>query len=120
MMSIRPIGVFCLLGFLVALPGLLNAQVTATITGTVRDSSGAVVPDAKVTANNTGTNLSRTVTTDPTGQYVIPQLVVGAYEVRVEKDGFSPFLQTGVSLQANTQFHLRLGRECFVGGAPPG
>jgi hypothetical protein len=94
------------LGLLVALPGLLNAQVTATITGTVRDTSGAVVPQAKVTANNTGTNLSRTVTTDLTGQYVIPQLVVGAYEVRVEKDGFSPSLQTGVLLRANTQVQV--------------
>ncbi|MDP2999009.1 MAG: carboxypeptidase-like regulatory domain-containing protein, partial [Bryobacterales bacterium] len=95
-----------LLVVLVTLPGLLSAQVTATITGTVRDSSGAVVPQAKVTANNTGTNLSRTVTSDPTGQYVIPQLVVGAYEVRVEKEGFSPFLQTGVLLQANTQVQV--------------
>ncbi len=105
-MSARSFRFLWLLVVLVSLPGLLSAQVTATITGTVRDSSGAVIPEAKVTANNTGTNLSRTVTTDVTGQYVIPQLVVGAYEVRVEKDGFSPFLQTGVLLQANTQVQV--------------
>ena len=105
-MSARSFRFLWLLVFLVSLPGLLSAQVTATITGTVRDSSGAVVPEAKVTAKNTGTNLARTVTTDLTGHYVIPQLVVGAYEVRVEKEGFSPFLQTGVLLQANTQVQV--------------
>ena len=105
-MSARSFRFLWLLVVLVSLPDLLSAQVTATITGTVRDSSGAVVPGAKVTARNTGTNLARTVATDPTGQYVIPQLVVGAYEVRVEKEGFSPFLQTGVLLQANTQVQV--------------
>src|ERR1035437_8045700 len=95
--------IFCLLVLLSTLPCLLIAQVTGTITGTVRDTTGAVVPEARVTATNTETGQLRTVVTDGAGQYVLPQLAVGHYEVRVGKEGFSAFLQTGVLLQVNTQ-----------------
>ena len=78
-------------------------QATGTIGGTVRDASGAMVPEARVTATNTGTNLARIVTTDMAGEYVLPMLPLGSYEVRVEKEGFAPFLQQGIVLQANTQ-----------------
>lgn len=44
--------------------------------------------------------------TDDRGDYVIPPLVVGRYQIRVEKDGFSPFLQPSVVLQANTQVQV--------------
>jgi hypothetical protein len=64
------------------------------------------VPEATVTATNTETNLPRTVKTDAAGQYAIPQLGVGHYQVRVEKDGFSPFVQTDVLLQVNTQLRV--------------
>ena len=92
---------------LMGIPGLLVAQVTGTITGTVLDTSGAVVPDAKVVATNVATKLSRNTVTDAGGQYVLPLLSVGRYEIRVEKDGFSPFLQTDVLLQANTQVNVQ-------------
>ena len=93
----------CSLLLLMTLPALLVAQVTGTITGTVLDSSGAAVPEAKVTATSIGTNLSRTTVTDPSGQYVLPMLAVGTYEIRVEKEGFTPFLQKGALVQANSQ-----------------
>jgi hypothetical protein len=105
-MSARSFRLLWLLVVLATLSGLLNAQVTGTITGTIRDTTGAVIPDAKVTATNTGTNLARTVATDPAGHYVVPLLAVGSYQVRVEKEGFAPFLQTGVLLQANTQVQV--------------
>src|SRR5215813_643751 len=78
-------------------------QTTGTISGTVRDATGAVVPGAGVSATNTGTNQSRSAVTDHAGQYVLPLLPLGEYQVRVEKEGFSPFLQQGITLQANTQ-----------------
>jgi outer membrane receptor protein involved in Fe transport len=90
------------LALFLVLPRPGYAQATATISGTVKDSSGAVVPGAKVTATNEDTNLSRSVLADDAGQYVIPLLPLGAYRVRVEKDGFAPFVQNGISLQANT------------------
>jgi hypothetical protein len=102
----RSFWVPCLPIFLATLPSLLVAQVTGTITGTVRDASSALVPQAKVTATNTETNLTREVMTDDRGDYVIPPLVVGRYQIRVEKDGFSPFVQPSVVLQANTQVQV--------------
>ena len=99
----HPRSLVCLLLLLTALPALLVAQVTGTITGSVVDTSGAAVPQAKVTATSVGTNLARTGETDGNGQFVLPMLAVGTYEVRVEKEGFSPFLQKDVLLQANSQ-----------------
>src|SRR6266446_6133082 len=91
-----------LLALFLAAPRPGCAQATGTIAGTVRDSSGAVVPGAKITATNEGTNLTRSVEADGAGQYIIPQLPVGAYQVRIDKAGFASFAQNGISLQANT------------------
>ena len=59
------------------LAGMVWGQVTASITGTVRDSSGAVISGAIVTVNHTETGLVRTVTTDSNGSYAVPSLPVG-------------------------------------------
>src|SRR5258708_5874838 len=67
-----------LLALFLAAPQPGSAQATGTIGGTVRDSSGAVVPGAKITTTNEGTNLTRTVEADDPGQYIVPQLPVGA------------------------------------------
>ena len=63
-------------------------QFTATLRGTVQDTSGAVVPKAEVSIANTATNETRVVSTDATGTYVVPQLKPGTYRVTVKKDGF--------------------------------
>src|ERR1043166_1254451 len=60
-----------------------------TILGTVRDPNGAGVAGAKVTARNTSTGLERSTTTDEAGNYTIPELPIGTYEVRVEQTGFA-------------------------------
>ena len=59
-----------------------------TILGTVTDPNGAVVPRAKVTVKNTSTGLERSTATDDEGNYSIPELPVGPYELRVEQTGF--------------------------------
>ena len=71
-------------------PGLW-AQGTADIVGTVTDNSGSVVPSAKVTAKNLGTNLTRTQATDASGQYSFTLLPVGDYSITVEVMGFKAF-----------------------------
>ena len=86
-----------------ALAASLSAQTTGTVSGTVHDATGAVVPAATVTATNIGTNQSRSATSDSAGQYVLPLLPLGEYQVRVEKEGFAPFIQKGITLQANSQ-----------------
>ena len=78
------------------------AQATATLHGTVLDATSGAVPGASVTATNIGSNQSRTVSTDEAGRYVIPLLPVGDYQVRIEKQGFNPFLQQNLLLQVNT------------------
>ena len=67
----------------------LAAQVsTADILGTVTDSSGAVLVNAKITVENPETNLIRTATTNSSGNYVISLLPAGRYNIKVEHPGF--------------------------------
>jgi Carboxypeptidase regulatory-like domain/TonB-dependent Receptor Plug Domain len=81
----------------------LGAQViTATLTGNVRDISGAVVPNATVTATQTSTGVSRTTTSTGDGLYNLPYLEPGVYSVSVEVSGFKKFLQENVLLEVST------------------
>jgi hypothetical protein len=69
------------------LPVCARAQ-TASITGTVKDATGAVVPQTRITAQNVATNAPRTVVTDDSGIYRITNLAPGTYDVLIEKPGF--------------------------------
>jgi hypothetical protein len=71
---------------------------TGTIAGTIVDPSKSGVPGAMVAAKNLATGSVRTATTDPSGTYSIPNLPVGNYDVRVEKNGFSALRFTNVQL----------------------
>ena len=74
------------------------AQVTASIVGTVRDSSGAVIPGTAVTVKNLETGAVRTVIADEQGYYRALSLSVGLYEVAAGKTGFKTQLRTGINL----------------------
>src|SRR5689334_4135379 len=68
---------------------LANAQVaTGTISGTVQDSTGAVLPGAKVTVQNEETGISRTLNADAAGRYSAPSLNPGVYRVSASAEGF--------------------------------
>jgi hypothetical protein len=82
------------------------SRVGATLEGTVRDTTGAVIPNSKVTLHNPLTNQSRTVTTDEQGLFRAEQVAVGTYEVRVEQTGFAPYRQTGVGASLGQTVHL--------------
>ena len=82
------------------------SRVGATLEGTVRDSSGAVMPHSKVTVRNAFTNNSRAVTTDEQGFFRAEQLPVGTYEVRVEQAGFAPYRHAGVEASLGQTVHL--------------
>ena len=82
-------------------PGLLAQSERGTITGTVQDATGAVVPDAKVTLTNTQTGVSFSIPTNAGGDYTVPQLQVGMYSIRVEKEGFRPATVSGIALNAS-------------------
>ena len=74
---------------------------TATLFGVVHDNSGAVVPEAKITARNTATSFTRTVSSNETGAYLITNLPLGPYSLLVEKDGFKRFVQDGITLEVD-------------------
>ena len=80
-----------LLAIILTLPlfaGTVWAQVTASITGTVKDTSGAIVPEATVTVKNIESGLTRIAQTDAGGNYTIAAIPVGQYELDAEKPGF--------------------------------
>jgi hypothetical protein len=85
-----------LLAFL-SLSSPARAQ-TGSIAGSITDSTGAAVPNAKITAQNVATGASRSVQTDESGVYRITNLDPGVYDVRIEHPNFNPVLYSQVSL----------------------
>ena len=85
--------------FLCLCPSIAWAQSTAQINGTVTDQSGAVLPGVEVIATQTDTGLNRSVVSNETGSYVLPNLPVGPYRLEASLPGFRKFAQTGIVLQ---------------------
>jgi hypothetical protein len=93
---------FVMLSILAASAFVVPAQVsTVTIHGTVSDSTGAVIPNAQVTAVNVETNFSRSVATDSSGGYAIQFLPIGPYRLEVTATNFKKFVQAGIILEVN-------------------
>ncbi len=88
-------------GVLGAFPGTARAQVGTAINGTVRDASGAVIPDAKVTLRNSATKLDLVTTTNSAGAYGFPSVQPGNYELRVSKQGFNAAVESDVTVVVN-------------------
>src|SRR3954454_11427657 len=88
---------------LVMLTGRLFAQAgaTGTILGTVTDTSGAIISNAKVTVTNTSTNTDFRTVTGSAGDFNAPSLNPGPYKVTVEATGFEKFVTTGIVLTVN-------------------
>jgi hypothetical protein len=74
------------------------AQTAATVSGTIQDASGAVVPGVTVTLTNAATNLVRSAVTGAEGRFVIPSLSPGRYALRAELAGFKPHVRQDVDL----------------------
>jgi Carboxypeptidase regulatory-like domain/TonB dependent receptor len=93
----------CLLGLILFVPRIARAQAVGAITGTVMDPSGAVIPNAKVTATNSGTGVSQSTVTSSSGTYTIPNLLVGTYKVTAEAEGFQIGSTTEITLDVSQQ-----------------
>lgn len=78
-----------------------SAQTTGRIQGTIRDSSGGVVPDARVTLLNVKTGASRQTASDEGGRYTFLSVEVGDYQIAAERTGFKKFVQRGITLILN-------------------
>jgi outer membrane receptor protein involved in Fe transport len=91
------------------------AQVAgATLTGTVKDSSGGFIPNAQVSIMDVSTGIARTVTPSGAGLYTAPNLLPGTYEVRVAATGFSTQVQKGITLAVGAEqvldFTMQVGQ----------
>jgi len=91
-----------LLAFLAYCPQV-SAQAVGEILGTVRDATGAVIPNAKVTATRPATGISQSTITTGAGTYTIPNLLVGTYVVTVTADGFNSGTAKNISLDVSQQ-----------------
>src|SRR5690242_9510203 len=89
-----------------AVSSLRAQNVTGSITGEVKDGTGAVVTGAVVTARNAGTSAVFAGKTDETGAYWLRNLPVGVYVVSAEATGFSRFETAGLRLQVNEVIRL--------------
>src|SRR6478672_5565080 len=99
----------CLLTLVTMMSLRCAAQATsAEISGSITDSSGAVVPGATVTATNVETGTSQNTKSEDNGDYVITNVRPGTYTVTAEAAGFSKLVQSGLNLQVNQQARLNL------------
>src|SRR2546425_336100 len=87
-----------------AVVGPISAQTfRGAILGTVTDPNGAVVPEATVTAKNVATGIERSTVTDEFGNYSLPELQTGTYEVTVQKSGFQISKVTGAVVEVSAE-----------------
>ena len=103
-----------------------GASAAASLTGIVTDPSGRVVPEARVVVRNEQTNATRETLTSPLGEYIIPLLRAGMYEVSIEKQGFRRSIQHSVKLDveqtARLDCELQLGeftQSVTISAEPP-
>src|SRR6266852_7853487 len=90
---------FCALLLMFCLPFVSQAQDTGSITGTVRDVSGSVVPGADVQVSSAAIGLTRAIATNGDGDYLAGALPAGTYELSVTAKGFKSFTVKGIILQ---------------------
>lgn len=84
-----------------ALSNVFGQTSNATISGSVVDQKGAVIPGATVTVKNVDTGFTRTVTTEADGKFQFSEIPIGGYEITVEAKGFAKLVRSGVGLLVN-------------------
>jgi Carboxypeptidase regulatory-like domain len=96
--------VSALLSVCFIIPAPVRAQVAgATLSGTVTDASGAVIPNAQITIKNVATGVAATIPTNADGLYTAPNLLPGTYDVKVSASGFQTHVQSGITLTVGAQ-----------------
>ncbi len=93
---------------LVCLSLSMAAQTTSEILGLVTDESGAAIADAKLLAKNVDTGLTYSGATGEAGQFRLPTLPPGKYELTVEKTGFAKYIQNAIELQLGQRADLAI------------
>ena len=104
--GIRVLGIVCL--FLAISVPLFSQTTTGRILGTVHDQTGAALPAATVTVTDVQRGLTRTVTSDDSGGYVVPNLTPGIYTVRGEANGFKTVERPNIQIEVATDVTVDL------------
>ncbi len=99
-------GIWLVACVLLTTSGVASAQATSTFNGRVLDQADAVLPGVTVVATNTSTGVMRTTVTNDEGQYSMPGLEPGVYDVRTELAGFSTAVRERVTLILNATITL--------------
>jgi len=103
-LTIGTLTLLCAMLFLSLLGPQASAQsMFANLSGTVTDTSGAVLPGAKITIQDANSKASRIVTSNSSGYFSVPDLPAGSYNVIAEAKGFRKWVATGVALQGSDQ-----------------
>ncbi len=102
MMNRRTLGVLLLPALLFCASGVFAQSERGTITGVVRDASGAIVPSASVSITNVATNVAISSTSNEAGEFTVPDIAAGKYNLRVEKSGFRSFVLANITVDAAT------------------
>lgn len=101
--------VMLMVGLMASMSPLATAQVSgATLSGLITDTSGAGIPNAKVSIKNVGTGEAREVPTNANGFYSVPNLLPGTYDVTVTGSGFATLVQRGIRLTVGAQQALNV------------
>ena len=98
-----PVWVLILVAMLWSSVATMSGQTLSSVTGTVTDSSGGVIANAKVTVTNDATNVSKTATTNSAGSYTVTDLLPGIYSIKVEAAGFNTSNHTGTGVEVGHQ-----------------
>jgi hypothetical protein len=107
--SIGVLAMIALVSSLTVSVNKLQAQVSgSTISGTVTDASGAVLPNVQISIKNLATGSARIVTADAAGFYTAPNLLPGTYDITATAPGFATEVQSGVVLTVGAQQVLNL------------
>ena len=103
------VGLLCFVGLLTLATRPAAAQNTGSIFGTVQDSTGAVIPNADVTTDNSATGATRTVKSNASGEFLVSSLPVGVYTLTVNAPQFEIFVVTGITVDANASIKELVG-----------
>ena len=96
---------FVIAGFL-TVSSVASAQVGGSISGTVKDTTGGVIPGVSITANNTVLGTEFNTLTDGQGLYSFPKLPVGRYDLTMLLDGFKPQKRAGIQVDADSAIRI--------------
>src|ERR1700738_3871197 len=85
---------------------LAYAQTTGSVRGTVKDTTGAVVPHATVILRNMATKVQRDTVSDDQGVYAFAVVPVGRYDLEIAFPGFLPYRRIGLSIDVNSALQI--------------